>query len=128
LKILLDTHAFLFFVLNDPKLGPKAKAEIEDAGNAVLISPASYWEIAIKISVGEYLLNGSYEAFWNGAIHDNSILVRPIEVRHTSRLIALPYHHKDPFDRLLVAQALTEDMPLVSSDSMLDAYGVRRIW
>jgi len=128
LKVLLDTQAFLFFVLNDPKLGSQAKAVIEDARNTVMISPASYWEIAIKISIGKYRLNGSFGAFWNGAIHDNSILVLPIEVRHTSRLISLPYHHKDPFDRLLVAQALTEDIPLVSSDSMLDAYGIRRIW
>jgi PIN domain nuclease of toxin-antitoxin system len=128
LKVLLDTNAFLFFVLNDPKLGAAAKAAIEDGGNIVLISPASYWEIAIKISIGKYRLRSPYEEFWTRAMKDNGIEVLPIELHHTSRLISLPYHHKDPFDRLMVAQAMAEDIPLLSCDAMLDAYGVRRLW
>ena len=125
MRALLDTQAFLFFVLNDPKLSPAAKTAIEEARNSVLISPA---KIAIKISVGKYRLNGSYEAFWKKGMQDNNIRILPIEVHHTSRLTSLPYHHKDPFDPLMVAQVMAEDIPLISNDSMLDAYGIRRIW
>jgi len=126
--VLLDTHSFLWFVFNDPKLTMPAKLAIEDPSNIVLISPTSYWEIAIKISAGKYRLKRSYDEFWQRGMLDNNITVLPIELRHTSRLISLPFHHKDPFDRLLVAQALTEQLPLVSGDTNLDAYGIQRIW
>jgi PIN domain nuclease of toxin-antitoxin system len=126
--LLLDTHCFLWFVLGDSNLTAQAKLVIEDPSNAVLISPASYWEIAIKISVGKFRLNRPYEEFWRRGMLDNDIGVLPVELRHTNRLISLPYYHKDPFDRLLAAQALVEQIPLVSSDAMLDAYGINRIW
>ncbi len=128
MTVLLDTHAFLFFVLNDSKLSAHAKNIIEDADNIVLMSPASFWEIAIKVSVGKYRLNGAFDAFWRKGMADNDIRLLPIEVKHADRLISLPYHHKDPFDRLMIAQAIEEDIPFVSGDSLLDAYGVRRIW
>lgn len=128
MTILIDTHAFLWFTLGDSRLSETAKTTIEASSNAVLISPASYWEIAVKISVGKYRLHCSYEEFWQKAMQDNRISVLPIEPRHTAGLISLPFHHKDPFDRLLVAQALVEQIPLVSSDSALDAYGIQRIW
>jgi PIN domain nuclease of toxin-antitoxin system len=128
MRLLLDTHAFLWFVLNDPQLSPTARAVIEDEQAEVLVSPASYWEIAIKISLGKYALTVPYETFWQRGIADNGFVVLPIEVRHTAALISLPFHHRDPFDRLLVAQAMVEDIPLVSAEKGLDAYPVRRVW
>jgi PIN domain nuclease of toxin-antitoxin system len=126
--LLLDTQCFLWFVLNDMKLSEAARAAIEDPANAIRISPASHWEIAIKISLGKYQLNVPYEQFWTTAMQQSEIGVLPIEVRHTAALTTLPFHHKDPFDRMLVAQAMVEKIPLISSDSTLDAYGVRRLW
>jgi PIN domain nuclease of toxin-antitoxin system len=128
LRTLLDTHAFLWFVLGDSRLSSQARLVVEDPSNEVLISPASYWEIAIKISVGKYLLHDSYETFWRKGLDDNCFEVLPIDLSHTSRLLLMPHHHRDPFDRLLIAQASAENTPIVSSDPIFDSYGVQRIW
>lgn len=128
MRALLDTHAFLWFVLNDPKLSADARVTIEDASNEICISPANYWEIAIKISCGKYHLNGSHEAFWQKGMDENNIALLAITLPHTAQLITLPFHHKDPFDRLLIAQALAEQIPLISTDTRFDAYGIERIW
>lgn len=128
MKVLLDTHTFIWFNLNDPRLTDRARRIIEDATNQVLISPASYWEIAIKISNNRFAINVSYEVFWQSGIDDRGFEILPIELRHTSQLLSMPFHHKDPFDRLLVAQALAEQIPLISNDSTLDTYGIERIW
>ncbi len=128
MNVLLDTHAFLWFVLDNPKLTRPAQDIIRDPQNVVLISPASYWEVAIKISLRKFSLNVPYTTFWQTTLSASGMSILPIEVRHTAELIALPYHHKDPFDRLIVAQSLADELPLVSGDSILDVYGVRRIW
>jgi PIN domain nuclease of toxin-antitoxin system len=127
-RVLLDTHAFLWFVLNDPKLSSVAKAVIEQESNGILFSPANYWEIAIKISCGKYRLNSSYEEFWQKGIERNNIQILSIELNHTARLLTMSHHHRDPFDRLLIAQALAENLSVVSSDVRFDAYGVQRVW
>jgi len=127
MTVLLDTQAFLWYVLDDPQLSGAARAAI-DADTDVLVSPASYWEIAIKISLDRYALTVPYETFWRSGIAENDFHVLPVEIKHTAALLKLPYHHKDPFDRLLVAQAMVESVPLVSSDSVLDAYRIKRIW
>jgi len=128
LRLLLDTHAFLWFVLDDPKLSAPARQAIESDSNEVCISPASYWEIAIKISLGKYRLHGTFEQFWDTGMRGNDITVLPIEIHHAARLVAMPFHHKDPSDRMVIAQALAEQLHLVSGDPRLDAYGVSRIW
>jgi PIN domain nuclease of toxin-antitoxin system len=128
LTLLLDTHSFLWFVLDDRKLSAAAKAAIEDPANDIEISPASYWEIAIKIALGNYTLPQPYQQFMEQQLATNQFRILPIEIRHTALLTTLPHHHKDPFDRLLVAQALCEDISIVSSDPRLDAYGVKRLW
>ena len=128
MRLLLDTHAFLWFILADPHLSTRAKSAIEDPANDVEVSPASYWEIAIKIRLGKYILSQPYESFLESQIAGNDFRILHIEPRHTALLTTLPMHHKDPFDRLLVAQALTEAVPIVSGDTALDAYGVVRIW
>lgn len=128
MRLLLDTHTFLWFVLNDPQLSGPAQTLINDPANDILISPASYWEIAIKVGLGKLNLHAAYDDFMNRGIIGNDFEILPVEPRHTSLLTTLPLHHRDPFDRLLVAQALVEAVPLVSGDSILDAYGVNRRW
>ncbi|MFZ1537738.1 MAG: type II toxin-antitoxin system VapC family toxin [Chromatiaceae bacterium] len=128
MRLLLDTHAFLWFILDDRKLSKVAKNLISDPENAVEISPASYWEIAIKISIGKYSLPEPYAEFMERELAANDFGILSIEPRHTAVLTDLPFHHRDPFDRLLVAQAMAEQVPLVSADPALDAYGVKRLW
>jgi PIN domain nuclease of toxin-antitoxin system len=128
MRLLLDTHAFLWFILNDPKLSPSASALIADPNNRITVSPASYWEIAIKIGLGKYTLGVPFETFMEQQITVNQFEVLHITVRHAAGVSALPPHHRDPFDRLLVAQALAEQIPIVSADAVLDAYSVTRLW
>jgi PIN domain nuclease of toxin-antitoxin system len=127
-KLLLDTHAFLWFGLGDSRLSPSALAAINDATNEKFVSPASYWEIAIKISVGKYLLNDPYDAFMQRTIAGNGFQILAVRPEHTLVVTTLPFHHRDPFDRLLVAQSLVEQISLVSGDARLDQYGIQRVW
>jgi len=144
MKGLLDTHSFPWYVLDDPQLSNTARMAIEGQlahalvnpihavpGSElpeVLVSPVSYWEIAIKISLKEYALTVPFEAFWRHGIEDNDFRILPIEIAHAGVLLGMPFHHKDPFDRLLMAQAIVENVPLVSNDPALDAYSVKQIW
>jgi PIN domain nuclease of toxin-antitoxin system len=124
MRLLLDTHTLLWFHLNDPQLSATAMGLIVDPAHDKLVSPASYWEIAIKIRIGKYTLAQPYE----DAIDMNGFQYLHIEPRHTSVLTTLPFHHRDPFDRLLVAQAIVEATPIISVDSSLDPYGITRLW
>ena len=129
MRVLLDTHTLLWYVLADKNLSSVAEAIIATADNEVLISPASYWEIAIKVSTGKFTLSQSLDTFIGGCQVRYGFRILPIEPLHADRLISLPHFkdHKDPFDRLLVAQALTEGISIVSNDPQLDAYGVSRV-
>jgi PIN domain nuclease of toxin-antitoxin system len=128
MKLLLDTHAFLWFVLNDPSLSPIARDLIIDPLNEILLSPATHWEIAIKISIGKYQLPGPFESWINTQIQTNDFQILPIEVAHTALITTLPFHHKDPFDRLLISQSLAEKISVISTDGIFDVYGVSRLW
>ena len=129
MRLLLDTHAFLWFVLNDSSLSGSARAMIADPNNEVLLSPASYWEIAIKVSIGKYLLPArDFGDFMERQITANNFQVLPISVRHAALVSTLPFHHRDPFDRLLIAQAMVEAIPILSVDTAFDAYPVTRLW
>lgn len=128
MRLLLDTHTFLWFVLNDPQLSGSARTLIEDPAHDILISPASYWEIAIKVRLGKLNLFAPYDDFMHQGIDGNDFDILPIEPKHTSLLTTLPMHHKDTFDRLLAAQALVEGVPIVSNDADFDPYGVNRLW
>jgi len=99
-----------------------------DPANDKLVSPASYWELAIKISVGKYALSKPYEDFMREAIDKNGFGYLHIEPKHTAPLTTLPFHHRDPFDRLLVAQAIVENIPILSCDPVLDLYPIHRFW
>ena len=128
MKLLLDTHSWLWFVLGDASLSAAARSLIEDPANEKLISPVSYWEVAIKVSLGKYRLPQPYAQFIDAAIDGQGFPVLPILPRHTAIVSVLPFHHRDPFDRLLVGQAIAEDISLLSNDAALDPYGVRRLW
>src|SRR5262245_12006542 len=130
MRLLLDTHAFLWFITNDPQLSPVARALIADPTNEILVSPASYWEVAIKVSIGKYPLTVPYETFITNGIDGNGFKILPIDPKHTGRVAALPFppNHKDPFDRLIVAQAIVEGVPIVSADAALDPYPITRLW
>ena len=128
MRVLLDTHTFLWFALDDASLGAAARASIVDPGTEKLISPAPYWEIAIKMSTGKLRLGQPFEQFMHAGIEGNGFTVLPITVKHAAVVATLPFHHRDPFDRLLVAQALAEDIPVATADAVFDRYGVRRVW
>jgi PIN domain nuclease of toxin-antitoxin system len=128
MRLLLDTHTFLWFVLGDTQLSSLARGLIEDLGNQKLISPAVYWEIAIKISINKYHLTEPYETFIDRGIRQNGFVILPIEPRHTSILTTLPFHHRDPFDRLIIAQAIAEQIPVVGVDTAFNDYPIQRLW
>ena len=130
MRLLLDTHTMYWYIEGDPHLSGTARTLIQDASNEILMSPASYWEIAIKISIGKWKLNRPYEEFIDIGLNQYGFQILPILPTHTARLIGLPFPpgHKDPFDRLLITQTLVEQIPIVSADSALDAYGVTRLW
>jgi PIN domain nuclease of toxin-antitoxin system len=128
MRVLLDTHSLLWFALGDPKLSSIARREIENPSNEKLISPVSYWEVAIKISIGKYTLPQSYEEFIHKAVDRNGFAILHIEPRHAAAVANLPFHHRDPFDRLLIAQAIVEQIPILSGDPTFDQYAVTRIW
>lgn len=128
MKLLLDTHAFLWFLVGDESLSLKARELIEDQDNSILLSAASLWEIAIKVSIGKLSLIEPFETLIPDQLSRNSIELMPILVAHTAIVVTLPFYHRDPFDRLLIAQAIAEQMPVISIDPAFDAYPVTRLW
>jgi PIN domain nuclease of toxin-antitoxin system len=128
MKLLLDTHSFLWFIGGDERLSSTARTLIEDVNNDVFLSVASLWEMAIKISLGRLRLAQPFETFIPQQISLNRIGILGITISHTAQVAILPFHHRDPFDRLLIAQALGEQMPIVSRDPEFDAYGITRLW
>ncbi len=128
MRVLLDTQALLWYMLDDARLSKKAEALISDENNIILVSPASYWEIAIKICLGKYQLPEPFELFMEREIATNDFSILAILVRHAGVVIQLPFHHRDPFDRLIIAQAISENIGVVSSDLVFDQYDVERIW
>lgn len=128
MRLLLDTHTFQWFLEDSAQLSSMAKALIEDGGNDVYISIGSLWEMAIKISLGKLSVSQPFEIFIPEQLTANDMTLLPIAVEHTVALITLPFHHRDPFDRLLIAQSLVTSMPIVGADTAFDAYGVQRLW
>jgi PIN domain nuclease of toxin-antitoxin system len=128
MNLLLDTHTFLWFIWDDPQLSGAAKAAITDPDNRKLISTASYWEIAIKISLGKLDLGHPFLPFMRREIARNLFELLPLTLEHVSQVAVMPFHHRDPFDRALIAQAMWEQIPIVSGDLAFDSYSVKRIW
>jgi len=128
MNVLLDTHAFLWFVQDDPKLSNAARALIESGETRPFLSIASLWEIAIKMSLGKLELTQPYEEFIPQQLAANGIGILNITIEHTAAVASLPFHSRDPFDRLLVVQSKIEEMTLVSADPAFDTYDVKRVW
>lgn len=128
MKIILDTNSFLWFITDDSKLSTPAYKLIEDIENTRLLSVASLWEIAIKMSIGKLELTSNYEDFFSIQLKQNYIDIFSITLSHLAKVRDLPFHHKDPFDRLIIAQSLTENIPVVSNDKQFDKYGIQRLW
>jgi PIN domain nuclease of toxin-antitoxin system len=125
---LLDTHAFLWFIEGDPQLSDIAKALISDINNRRILSIASLWEMSIKVSIGKLNLEMSFRELVSQHVYGNAIELLDISPAHLDELAELPFHHKDPFDRLIIAQALSEKIPVMSIDSAFASYPVKQIW
>lgn len=130
-KYLIDTHTFLWFVSDAKELSPTVKNIIENVDNQVFISIASLWEISIKMSIGKLNVFDKYETVINDVI-DNDIEILPITFIHTVKQNLLPLIHRDPFDRIILAQALVENIDFLSCDEIFDKYleetTIKRIW
>ncbi|MBW2523057.1 MAG: type II toxin-antitoxin system VapC family toxin [Deltaproteobacteria bacterium] len=127
-RVLLDTHAFLWFVFDDPRLSARAEATMSDPRITKLLGVASLWEIVIKHQLGKLGLGMEVQTFFDRFIHREGLEIVPIEPSHLVAYAQLPLHHRDPFDRLLVAQAKVLDMPIVTSDQSFEHYDVESLW
>jgi PIN domain nuclease of toxin-antitoxin system len=123
-KVLLDTHIWLWWLREDPRLPQSAQEILEDGTNELLWSLVSSWEIAVKISIGKLTLDRPVERLFAEVIHDQGATLLPVAQSHCVSLASLPLHHRDPFDRMLVAQAQIEKVPLMTTAPKIAAYNV----
>jgi PIN domain nuclease of toxin-antitoxin system len=128
MKALLDTHTFLWWNTNDPQLSPVVRAFIMDGRNEIFFSAISAWEIVIKVKRGRLELPEPVETYLLSRIRLHSFQLLPIQFSHTLQVSKLPELHRDPFDRILIAQAQVEEQALLSSDEQIKPYDVKRIW
>ena len=128
MNILLDTHTFLWFVWDDAQLSQIAKDTISDPNNRKLVSVASIWEIAIKVSLQKLDLGMPYLPFMQSQMAINLFEILSLTLEHGAEVSRLPFHHRDPFDRLMIAQSMCDQIPIVSADPAFDAYSIKRIW
>jgi PIN domain nuclease of toxin-antitoxin system len=127
-RVLIDSHCVIWAVDDPSRLSAAAVNALQDSANELLLSAATIWEIAIKAGLGRLSLSMPYRQWMERAIADLGLTVVPISVDYADAQAQLPWHHRDPFDRLLAAQAQVENVSLVSGDAMFDRYGVERIW
>ena len=128
MRYLLDTHTLLWFISQDKKLSDKARQLILDSSSEIFLSIASLWEIAIKINIGKLTLDEPFEQLFPRELHFHKIRILDITVDNLVRLTTLPSHHRDPFDPLIIAQALDEEISVIGVDTRFDGYGVNRKW
>lgn len=128
MTILLDTHTALWFWWASPQLSPKAVALICDPANRKLVSRASAWEVAIKVSLKKLDIGGPFRGFFPQQMLRNNFEWLSMTDDHFAAVADLPFHHKDPFDRLIIAQAMCEKIPIIGADPIFDSYGVNRLW
>lgn len=128
MKILLDTHVFLWFISGDSKLVPAAQALIEDPTSERFISTAAIWEITIKSSLGKLTVPTPPSTLIKDHIWSNAIDILAIQPNHLDILQTLPYHHKDPFDRLMIAQAIADNLNVITADGAFSDYSVSTSW
>lgn len=128
MKLLLDTHALIWFVSGDDQFSEKARGALAGQAEGVFVSVASIWEIAIKLSLGKLRVRLRLEGELQAFLEQNGFGLLPIDYAHAARVASLPFKHRDPFDRLLAAQAQVENMAIVTHDAIFDDYGIQRIW
>ncbi|MBW4424300.1 MAG: type II toxin-antitoxin system VapC family toxin [Nostoc desertorum CM1-VF14] len=126
--LLLDTHTFIWYVTDNSRLSNQVLEFINDENNEILLSIASLWEIAIKQNLGKLTFNQPFEIFITQQLNLNDFRLLDIKISHVAVVATLPLHHRDPFDRILIAQALVENIPILSADKIFDAYPTRRLW
>ncbi len=128
MKVLLDTHAFLWWIEDNPQLSSPAREIIRDGANQVYLSAASGWEMVIKARLNKLKLPAEPARFIAEQLTHNAFHSLPIRLSHALHVFHLPLLHRDPFDRILAAQSLLEKMPLVTADPQLAAYGIEVVW
>ncbi len=128
MRALLDTHALLWWLSDDPALGKAARKFIAETRNTVVISAASAWEIATKVRLGKLPTGADMAADFVGYLEREGFELMAISAEHAIRAGLLAGSHKDPFDRMLIAQAQAEGLSIVSNELVFDEYGVRRVW
>ena len=128
MNLLLDTHAFLWWIADDEQLSVAAREAISDPDNEILVSAASAWEIAIKVGLGRLKLPAPAKRFVPRQLQRNGFVSLPIQLEHALAVEDLPKHHKDPFDRLLVAQSRVDKLTLVTNDPLIQRYNIQTLW
>lgn len=127
MDLLLDTHVFLWFINGENQLPDKIVKQIVDKNNHCFVSIASIWEIVIKLSIDKLEIRGGFDTI-EDFLDNNDIEILPISFSHTKRLLKLPNLHRDPFDRMIISQALVEKMPVISKDNFFKDYNIKVIW
>lgn len=128
MRLLLDTHTFIWYVTDNPRLSANVKLLIEDENNEKLVSIASIWEMAIKHSIGRLNFSLPFMEFVRQQLSVSNIGLLEININHIEVVASLPLHHCDPFDRLIIAQSMAEQIPVLSVDAIFDAYAIARLW
>jgi PIN domain nuclease of toxin-antitoxin system len=128
MKLLLDSHAFIWWSSEPEKLSSRARACCEDSSNILILSVASVWEMQIKLQLGKLKLVAPLQTLIENQQRNNGLQILRIDIEHAFALDTLPPHHKDPFDRMLIAQANTEELFLLSKDEIFKAYPVKLLW
>ena len=128
MKVLFDTHAFFWIISNDPRLSSSARDVFVRSENEIVLSVASIWEILLKAATGKFPFPRPAGSFLRAELKKTSVAVLPITLQHVLRLEQLPLHHRDPFDRIILAQAMEEQIPVVSADSKFQLYPVNVLW
>lgn len=128
MKLLLDTNTFIWFIAGDSRLSNDARIAIEDLNNDKWVSMVSVWEIAIKHSIGKLSLSAPFSVLIPQQIRKNGFDLLDIKFARTASVTTLSFHHRDPFDRLIITQAIVEGMDVVSIDAAFDSYPITRIW
>jgi PIN domain nuclease of toxin-antitoxin system len=128
MKILLDTHTFIWYITDSPQLSKNAKQLIENENTEKLLSLASVWEMGIKHSIGKLNFSQPFMEFIKEQLVITNIGLLGIDFEHIEVITTLPLHHRDPFDRIIIAQAILEGIPVIGADGMFDAYGITRFW
>lgn len=128
MRLLIDSHALIWAVDDPNRLTAISSSALQNPRNQLIVSAATIWEVAIKVGTGKLKLSEPYRPWITKAIFDLGATILPITIDYADFQAGLPFHHRDPFDRLLIAQSIVESIPVVSGDALFDAYGITRIW